>query len=89
MSIDVRIVGPGGDAVVVNRLGSMAVSPVSFNEVVFIELAEPDTGFTFYEPRSGQQFVITNVFALGDREITGMANATVEVMNLWQKIRPR
>jgi len=79
MGIDVRIVGPSGRAVNVTQIGSLSTSPGFFNETSFNELGTIDTAFNFYVPRSGKQFVITSVFAYGDKQVSGSANATVEV----------
>lgn len=59
--------------------GALVVAPPSFNLVKFNELAEDDIAYNFYAPLPGKQFVVTHIFAYGDKEVSGPSNATVEV----------
>jgi len=77
--IDVRIVGKTGRAADVTQLGVLAAAVPAFNLAEFNELGTADTAFNFYKPRSGQQFIVTNIFVYGDKQIAGNANATVEI----------
>lgn len=79
MTAPFNIVGPNGKHATVNNAGALAVAPVSFNLVKDGELAENDIAVNFFEPRPAKQFVVTNVFAYGDKEVAGNTNATVEV----------
>ncbi len=80
MAIDVRIVdGVTGQPVRVLKPGSMAVSPVISNLAVFQELGTINTAFNFYGPEGGKNFIISHVFAYGDKQVAGNSNATVEI----------
>ncbi len=63
----------------VTASGELVVGPLHYDETEFNELAEPDTAYNFYQPKSGQQFVITGMLAFGDKQINGVTNATVVV----------
>lgn len=63
----------------VSSAGALAVSPTDFNLAEFNELAVDDTAYNFYQPRPGKQFVVTHIFAYGDKQVAGGTNATVEV----------
>lgn len=77
--IKTQIVGSGDKTAEVSRLGALVVGPLSPNETKFNELGIVDTAFNFYKPKAGQQFIITNVFAFGDKQVSSVTNATVEV----------
>ena len=77
--IDVRIVGADGQAANVTAIGALVTTGPSFNEAEFKELGIINTAFNFYSPKSGKQFIITNIFAFGDKQVSGASNATVEV----------
>lgn len=77
--IDVRIVGQDGTAARVGKLGVLAVAASSFNEAVANELGTDNTGVTFYSPLSGKQFIITGIYASGDKDISNTVDATVDV----------
>ncbi len=80
MAIDVQIVdGETGRPVRILKFGSMAVSPVVSNLAEFRELGTINTAFNFYEPQGGRNFVISHIFAYGDKEVASNANATVEI----------
>lgn len=70
--------GNGGEAKV-NSEGGLAVSPPSFNLIAAKELAEANTAYNFYSPRSLKQFIVTHIFAYGDKEVAGNTNASVVV----------
>ena len=74
-----QIVGPGGKSVQVSRNGEIVVSVLEHNLAQFNELGTADAGVTFYKPRAGEQFIITNVFAFADKQVSSSTNATVEV----------
>jgi len=77
--IDVRIIGKDGTAANVGQLGGLSVVPPNFNETKANELGTADAGVTFYLPLSGKQFIITGVYASGDRDISNTVDATVNV----------
>lgn len=79
MPIDVQLVDPAtGNAAQVHADGRLFTGG-PFNLIEFKELAEDDTAYNFYPPRQFQQFVVTRIFAYGDKEVAANANATVEV----------
>ena len=77
--IDIRIIGETGATAKVSSLGQLVVGPLAPNLAEFNELGTIDTAFNFYKPRSGKQFIITHIFAFGDKQVSPTTNATVEV----------
>lgn len=77
--LDVRIVGKDGDAVNISPNGELATAPLRYNEVVSLELGTINTAENFFLPLSGQQFVVTNVYAYGDKEVAANSNAVVDI----------
>ena len=71
--------GDSGRVATVTPDGALAVGPVSFNLIQFKELAATATAYNFYSPKSGKQFVVTAIFAYGDKQVAAASNATVEV----------
>ena len=71
--------GDSGRVADVTPDGALAVGPVSFNLVEFNELAAAATAYNFYSPLPGKQFVVTAIFAYGDKQVSSSTNATVEV----------
>lgn len=72
----------GGDSsrvATVTPDGALAVGPVSFNLIEFNEMDLINTAYNFYQPLPGKQFVITAIFAYGDKQVATATNATVEV----------
>ena len=61
----------------VTKLGQLVTGVIEYDETTFLELAEPDTAYNFYTPKAGQQFVITGIFAVADKQVSGNASATV------------
>lgn len=59
--------------------GALTVTPPSFNLIEFKELGTINTAFNFYQPKGGKQFVVTNIFAYGDKQVAANSNATVIV----------
>lgn len=79
MAIPFVLVDPiTGDAVRVHQDGRMFTGG-QFNLIEFNTLDVVDTAYNFYLPRTGKQFVVTRIFAYGDKEVAGNSNATVEV----------
>ena len=80
MAIEVQVVDGGtGKPVRVSLIGSLAVGPPSFNLAVSKELGTADTAVNFYEPRGGKQFIVTHIYAYGDKQVSSVTNATVDV----------
>ena len=78
MAIPVKIVGDGYDANV-TPIGQVVVGAYSYDEVMFNELAEPDTGYNFFNPKTHQQFVITGIIAKADKQVSGTVDADVVI----------
>lgn len=80
MSTPVRIKGGvTGTEVRVTTLGQLVTAPLRYNETKFLELAEPNVAYNFYESRSGQQFVIMGIRAKADRQVSNTDDADVVV----------
>lgn len=77
--IPVKIVGHGGLEVAVSNIGQLVTAPWAFDETVFNELAEPDTAYNFYRPRVEQQFVMTGIYAVADKQVSSTVSASVVV----------
>ena len=71
--------GDSGRMAAVTPDGALAVGPVSFNLIQFNELAATATAYNFYQPLPEKQFVVTAIFAYGDKQVGTSTNATVEV----------
>jgi len=63
----------------ITALGQLVVAPFAYDEAVFKELAADDTAYNFYEPKSGEQFVITVIHAKADRDVSNTVDAVVVV----------
>ena len=77
MTVTFTIVGPNGNEAHVTSSGELVVAPLHYDETKFNELAVDNTGYNFYGPLPGKQFVITGFIAVGDQQITANANANV------------
>ena len=71
--------GNSGRVADVTPDGALAVGPVSFNLVQFNAMDLVNTAYNFYSPKSEKQFVVTAIFAYGDKQVATATNATVEV----------
>lgn len=65
--------------VAVSSLGQLITAPFAYDETVFKELAEVNTAYNFYEPKAGQQFVITGIIFRADKQVSSVSDATVIV----------
>ena len=80
MATPVHIKGGAGDwGAKVTSLGQLVVAPLAYDETVFKELAEKNTAYNFYKPKSGQQFVITLIRAKADRQVSNTDDADVVI----------
>lgn len=79
MAVTFILVGPNGAEAQISPSGELATAPRHYDETEFNELAEDNTGYNFYQPKAGQQFVITGFIAVGDQQITGNSNANVVI----------
>lgn len=76
--IGVEITGAEfGTSAKVTKSGELVVSPLSYDQTSFNELAEINTAYNFYTPISNKQFVITGVLSYGDKQVSSSTNATV------------
>lgn len=76
MGIDVQIEFNGRHAQVTES-GELVVAPLKYDETQFVELAEPDTAYNFYEPVPSEQFVITGLNFKADRQVSTTVDAQV------------
>lgn len=79
MAIRVQLTGANNRIVEVTSLGQLVTAPLSYDETKFVELAEPNTAYNFYEPKPGQQFVITLIRAKADRQVSNTDDADVVI----------
>ena len=79
MAIRVQLTGADNRIVEVTALGQLIVAPLAYDETVFKELAEPDTAYSFYKPKPGQQFVMTLIRAKADRQVSNTDDADVVI----------
>lgn len=61
----------------VTKIGQVVTAPFAYDDSSVRELAEPDTAYNFYGPRSGEQFVMTGIFAKADRDVSNTVDAIV------------
>ena len=79
MSAPVRITDGRGTTrtAKVTPQGQLVVSPIAYDLVSTVELAETSTGYNFFPPKTNQQFVITGIRMRADRDVSPTADATV------------
>jgi len=77
--IPVRIAGQGGRQATVSSVGALVTSPWAYDETVFNELAESDTAYSFYKPRVEEQLVLTGIYAVADKQVSGSVSASVVI----------
>jgi len=63
----------------VSSIGQLVTSPFAYDLTKFNELAVDDTAYNFYGPSSGEQFVITGIYARADQQVSSTTDATVIV----------
>lgn len=63
----------------VTSIGQLVVAPLSYDDTTFIELAEPNVPFNFYEPREAQQFVITVLDLVADKQVSSSVSAEIVI----------
>jgi len=81
MTTPVHILDGAGSktAVKVSTIGQLTTAPFAFDETVFNELAEDDTAYNFYPAKAGQQFVITGIIAVADKQVSSTVSADIVV----------
>ena len=68
--------GTGARACVTTN-GQVVTAPYAYDDVSFMELAEANTAYNFFEPKDGKQFVITGMYAKADKQVSSTTEATV------------
>jgi len=63
----------------VTSVGQLVVSSFAYDDTVFKELSSDDTAFNFYDPKAGEQFVITGIRIKADRFVSNTVDADVIV----------
>lgn len=81
MSVGIRIVDASGSStgVTVTTSGELVVGPISYDQTKHVELAEPNTPYTFYPPLPGEQFVITGLTYSADAQVSPVDTALIEI----------
>jgi hypothetical protein len=59
-----------GNQAKVTNAGQLVTSPIEYSTPKFVSLASDNVGYTFFEPKDGKKFVITDVIAIADRNVT-------------------
>ena len=81
MGIDVNIIGSNGQGartpVTITRSGELVTAPLHYSETQFRELNLTGTAFSFFQPKSGQQFVITGFSFKANRSVSNTVDARV------------
>ena len=78
MTIEIHIAAEG-NTVRVTPSGELVVAPLHYDETSFKELDPANTGFNFYEPLPGKQFVITAILLRADKDVSNVSDATVVI----------
>ena len=73
------LVGKTGHEVDISSQGELAINARHRNLAEFNELAEDNTAYNFYKPQGTDKFVITHIFAFGDKQVNSASNASVVV----------
>ncbi len=79
MSTPTNIIDGGNSksAAKVTPQGQLVTGSLSFDDVVFKELAEANTAYNFYPPKPGCFFVITGIIAKADKQVSTVTDADV------------
>jgi hypothetical protein len=59
--------------------GQLITSPLSYDLTQFIELAEPNTAYSFYPPKTCCNFIITGFIAKADKQVSSTVDADVVI----------
>ena len=79
MTVAFKIIGQSGNIADVTDNGEIIVSPIRPDSVKFVELAEPDTAYTFFPPIQGKSILVTGITAKADKQVSSTVDATVVV----------
>lgn len=63
----------------VTSIGQLVVAPFAYDETVFNTLDVAGTAYKFYDPKPGQQFVITGVLAFADKDVADNSDTEIVV----------
>lgn len=75
-----RILGRGGsDAVIVTPQGQLVTAAYAYDNVAHKALDVINTGYNFFGPIPGKQFVITGMVLKADKQVSSTVDATVIV----------
>lgn len=77
--LHVNVEGITGNQAKVTESGAVVVAPIAYDDTQFLELAEINTAYNFWQPRAGRQFVITNIICFGDKQVSNTTNSTVVI----------
>ena len=77
--IPVRLTGSGGTEAAMTAVGQVITAPWRYDETVFNELDLVDTAYNFYKPKIGHQFVVTGIYAVADKQVSGSASGSVVI----------
>ena len=78
--VEIRDGGTGSGArVCVTPIGQLVAGPYAYDETKYTELAAADTAYNFYEPKAGQQFVITGIIMNADQQVAIATGATIVI----------
>lgn len=78
MSLPVDITFNGRTANV-TLSGQLVVGALAYDETSFNELAEVNTAYNFYKPKSQHAFIITRLLAFADKDINDASDTVVVV----------
>ena len=81
MSIDSKILDGYGtkSRARVSTRGQLIVAPLSFSDPYFNAMTVDDQVYNFTTPKAGQQFVITDIVAAGDKNVTASTGVEIAI----------
>jgi hypothetical protein len=59
--------------------GQLITAPYAYDDVMSIELATANTGYSFFDPKHGKQFVITGFYLKADKQVSSTVEADVVI----------
>lgn len=65
----------------VTASGELAVAPLFYDEPSFQNMGTDNQIYNFYEPRHGQQLIITGVLAYATKDVNDASATTIEVFS--------
>ena len=81
MSIDSKILDGTGtkSTAKVTHLGQLVTSPLEYSTSYFNAMTVDDQVYNFTTPKTGQQFVITDIVASGDKNVTQSTGVEINI----------